>query len=733
MQRSPLFEAEAQFGAPTPGDERVSTHRVFSKVGARAAWFQARDALSEPKKQPASAAQTTLRAALAVRFPELLRGLRAAVATIGPFFLAGVLERPELRWVALGGWLGSIADPGGLRRRRALTIGVFAILGGLVVTAMEASRPWPWLTVLALGLVAFGGSLARASGASAASLGTLVLIAAAIASGGTSEVASWRVSLRDGGLFAAGASWAMLISSVVWPVWTHLPVRRVVAAVHTALADYATELAALARAPETEEASAPHQSPWALLTRKHPRLVRAAIDEARTMVVAARTERVGESPLGENLRALLSSGESQFFTLIALSEEIESQRFGERGERARALDVIAFRQRLTAERLLYGTPAASSATATTSSIAPEAPVKTPPSVLARTLLDASRVSAQIARTPDRASTAAEDDGAPSPTPREVIASEVKAGLEAIGDALSLRSPFLRHAVRVTLAVLIASSLGALVSPTHASWVSVTTIAVLQPYPGATLGRALERVIGTVLGSIVAVLLMTLVNDPLVLTLAMVPLSTAATLTRTRSVRLFAFFVTPVFVLFATGLHEDWWSAALRVIDTVIGGLVAVMAALTVFPSWERVRLPEALATSRALLQRYADQVLEGGVDRAAIDAARRALGAALGEAETSLERMLAEPRALQRGESDAVQRLTLMRRLATSLTAFDLMREDADPRRREVRDYVDAVLEGREVLPLALEGFSPPLARIARRAELLAPPPVATLERALSA
>lgn len=666
--------------------------------------------------------------------PELLRGLRAAVATIGPFFLAGTLERPELRWVALGGWLGAIADPGGLPRRRAITLIAFALGGGLLVSGMEAAALVPYLSVLLLSLLAMVTSLARASGAAAASVGTLLLISAAIAGGGHPGE-----PLRDGVLFAGGASWAMLLSSVVWPVWTHLPVRRALAAAFERAAEHAAAIAITARAPHPEQAPA-HQSPWAALVRTYQRPVRAAIEEARAITVAARTQRAGETTIGANLRALLGLVEQVFVGLVALAEEVElTTDPAARAELAAALDVIAHRLRLTAQRLSERALSAGSKGdggdhgSAGRSIAPEAPIPAERSPLARRLLDVARVGAQMARSLDRATTdAAEDQGAPPPPALRIAMQEIRTALGAMRDALSWGSPFFRHAVRVTAALAIGGAIGTRVSPEHVAWVSVTAIAVLQPYPGATIGRAIERVVGTVLGSAVVIALMTWVNSPLVLTLALVPLSVAATLTRTRSVRLFALFTTPVFVLFATGLHDDGWSAALRIIDTVLGGIVAVGAAVAIFPSWERARLPETLARCAPALAQYAERVLSRTMPDGAplssghTDGLRRTLGALFGEVETSLERMLAEPRRMQRGADDAVQRITYLRRLSGSLTALDLSvgTGAAPPRSDEVMRYVTGALSptGPTQAPPELAGLDPMLARIVRRAELLAPP-----------
>lgn len=69
--------------------------------------------------------------------PDVARGVRAALVTLVPFYLAAVLRRPELTWTALGGWLGTLADPGGSRVTRARALVVFAIGGAVLVAPAE--------------------------------------------------------------------------------------------------------------------------------------------------------------------------------------------------------------------------------------------------------------------------------------------------------------------------------------------------------------------------------------------------------------------------------------------------------------------------------------------------------------------------------------------------------------------------------------------------------------------
>jgi uncharacterized membrane protein YccC len=272
------------------------------------------------------------RLGLRLLLPDLATGLRAAIATVGPFYLAIAWQRPELMWVALGGWLGSMADPGGARRDRATAIVTFAVLGGIIVAAALAAAPYLVGAAAVIAVVAFGGAVLRVAGGAAATLGTLFAVTGAIA------VCAHGAPLTSGALFTLGASWAVVLSSILWPVRVHLPLRRAVSRVYGELARYADEIAAAGAA-----------TAWAELARSHQRAIRAALEQAQAAAIAIRARRRGETVAGANLRVLLGEAEAQFFDLIALAEEIELAGKAE----SPVLGELAPRYREIAQAVLY--------------------------------------------------------------------------------------------------------------------------------------------------------------------------------------------------------------------------------------------------------------------------------------------------------------------------------------------------------------------------------------------
>jgi len=573
--------------------------------------------------------------------PDLQNGLRAAIATVGPFALAGVLHDDRLALAGLGGWLGTLVDPGGERAMRARVLVAFAIAGALALLLAHAASVTPWTSAIALGGVCFVTALARALGASGATTGTLLAIVFAV---GTAQDGG--APLRDATYFALGAMQAVLLSSILWPIAHHGPLRHAVARVHRALSAYAEALRGCA------QEDAPDGDPrWTRVAREQRPASRVAIEQARALAVATRARTTGATAIGSSLRVLLGIAESELALIVTLGERLEAADRAGRDAIDHALARAAENDRRVAHAVV-------------ARVAPPPTVEAPSvGVLAR-LAQLQREAREVAATLDHPR-----DGLPSL--EHVAPADLRAALAALRDALSPSSIVLRHAVRVALAATVAGAVGQLAAPAHAHWVAITAIAVLQPYPGATWKRAVERVIGTVLGCVLALAITFGVEDPLALALIMFPLSVAAVATRARSYRLFTFFLTPVFVLVSERYPGDWHAAVERAGDAALGGLVAALAALIVFPSWERERIPDALAAAYDALASYARAIAGSWRGpRGPIDDARRASAAALAAAETSLERMLSEPRTDPEGASRALDAVTHARRLAGALTAI---------------------------------------------------------------
>jgi hypothetical protein len=136
---------------------------------------------------------------------------------------------------------------------------------------------------------------------------------------------------------------------------------------------------------------------------------------------------------------------------------------------------------------------------------------------------------------------------------------------------------------------------------HGHWISLTMLIVIQPYFGATRKKGIERIVGTVAGIVLggAIMLLPLPHDVFVGLLIIVSFFVAYFLRNNYKVGVF--FVTIMMViLMQISQQASWELIGWRVLSTLIGALLAVVASYVFWPVWEKKRFPPLM--EYALLQ-----------------------------------------------------------------------------------------------------------------------------------
>jgi uncharacterized membrane protein YccC len=210
---------------------------------------------------------------------------------------------------------------------------------------------------------------------------------------------------------------------------------------------------------------------------------------------------------------------------------------------------------------------------------------------------------------------------------------------------------------------------------HGVWVTITAIVILKPNFGGTYQQAKQRVVGTVAGSVVGAILAAAVTKRLALDLLLVPFGILAFSLMAHNYGLGVLFLTPfVVLLLNTVLPGDWKVAAIRSLDTVIGGLLALLAGYLLWPSWERERLPEQVAHTIAANRDYFLSIIAGYLGQTSSPASLRSTRAQAqlenANAAAAFQRLLSEPEA-QHGAIAALYALvTYNQRFYDSVTTL---------------------------------------------------------------
>ena len=220
-----------------------------------------------------------------------------------------------------------------------------------------------------------------------------------------------------------------------------------------------------------------------------------------------------------------------------------------------------------------------------------------------------------------------------------------------------QAPPLRHALRASAAIAVGFGV-AQVLPWggHTYWVLLTIIVVLRGSLAQTLERRNSRIIGTLLGCVLTLGLLSAQLPPLALVLWLTLAQAVAHAFAVRRYVVTAVAVTTLGLLQAHMLNVgDSTAFALleRIADTLIGTAIAWGFAY-VLPSWERTQLPALVARTLTAQAQHAQEALALGQLQAVDNSPELAWRLARREAYDSLsalvqatQRSLVEPRAVR--------------------------------------------------------------------------------------
>ncbi len=175
---------------------------------------------------------------------------------------------------------------------------------------------------------------------------------------------------------------------------------------------------------------------------------------------------------------------------------------------------------------------------------------------------------------------------------------------------------------------------------------MTVVIVLKPNFGGTLQRAVQRITGTVLGALLAAVLLLVLTNPWWLLSALAVLAFATFALRNRNYTLFSLALTPMVMLMLDIAHPiTVTDSFLRIAHTIIGSFIALLSGYLLFPIKESRRLPihiaEALRAEAAFLRALGD-TMRGKGERP-ISEFRRDAAVAVSNAVTASQRLLSEP------------------------------------------------------------------------------------------
>ena len=583
------------------------------------------------------------RSSFAVDFAafSLQEGVRAGLSVAALVVLHAWFDFPLLLLTALGALLTCLADAGTPGRERLPALFAFAVLGAAIGVIFGLARAQGlYLAVPLAGIAIFMASFARIYGPAGMQVGNLLSVWIVLAVDVPQP--SLHTALISGGMFFIGCLWAIFLTSVIWRIQTTLPFRHVIGDCYRSLAAMTQDMREILALRLDAPLAAARWEQNARVFRGGGRVV---IETARTDVLAlARSH--GSGPRVSRAWLRLEAADQAFAALSGVADLLEAGRRVNQTRAGRILrhlrqDMLSIAHAIDTDESIDLPRLTKSLNGVRGYIA-ELPPYDPLRKLVETIAERLFVAASLTA-PENLNPGSFMDGRSAlPWPERLLGP--------IRSNLNRASSHLRHAGMAGFAAILCLSYTLHQEHEYERWLTITLLMTMQPHFSLTWQRMLERIGGTVLGGLIASGLSLFLHTPLTVSLAMFPLAVIAFTLRRVSFGLFLSALTPMVILLvessAPGASEIT-IALMRALYTIIGGVLALVCSLALWPGRQPQRAMEEVRGAIAAHARLVDGTLGlmlGDSDMAHWDSGRRQCGITSNTLESALSRSMLEPR-----------------------------------------------------------------------------------------
>jgi uncharacterized membrane protein (TIGR01666 family) len=225
-------------------------------------------------------------------------------------------------------------------------------------------------------------------------------------------------------------------------------------------------------------------------------------------------------------------------------------------------------------------------------------------------------------------------------------------LSTLIENFSFSSMVFRHSLRITITILIGAIIGQILPFQNAYWILLTIVVILKQGYGLTKQRTYQRIYGTILGGLIAFGILSVLHDTTVIgSLAILAMLLGFSFTPT-NYKIGATFVT-IYVIFIYGilLPNSTDLIQFRILDTLVGAILAFLANHFIWPSWEFLNMPIHLQKSIVANQKYLKEIFvfynKKGEVSISYRLARKQAFIEIGNLMASFQRMVQEPKSKQ--------------------------------------------------------------------------------------
>ncbi|MBA4276724.1 FUSC family membrane protein [Flavobacterium sp.] len=219
--------------------------------------------------------------------------------------------------------------------------------------------------------------------------------------------------------------------------------------------------------------------------------------------------------------------------------------------------------------------------------------------------------------------------------------------------LSFSSTIFRHSLRLTVTILVGLVISKILYFHNEYWILLTIVVIMRPGYGLTKKRSFERIFGTIAGGLIAFGILYFVHNNIIISsLTILCILLGFSFAQT-NYKISATFVT-MYIVFIFGILTPNITEVLqyRVVDTLVGSLLAFLANHFLWPSWEFLKIPVYLEESIKANKKYLKEISlfynKKGEVSTSYRLARKNAFIEIGNLMASFQRMAQEPKSKQK-------------------------------------------------------------------------------------
>lgn len=249
-------------------------------------------------------------------------------------------------------------------------------------------------------------------------------------------------------------------------------------------------------------------------------------------------------------------------------------------------------------------------------------------------------------------------------------------LSVFKNNFTLKSSVFLHSLRM----MITCGVGYLISiliphGNHSYWIIMTIIIILKPSFSLTRRKNYDRIMGTAGGAIIGLLLLYFIKDQALLFILIIFFMIGTYTFKSLNYIVMVIFLTPYILILFHFLGLGALNVAgERLVDTVIGSLLAILASYSLFPEWESGRIQKYLANVlKANIQylRILKNLFTGiKISSLEYNLVRKELFVSSANLSSVFNSMMSEPKSKQKHRKEIYEFVTLSHILSSNIASL---------------------------------------------------------------